>query len=116
MKQLCKPIVLLSLCAAVLTSCSKVPDGLPPVGRPGSVRFTFEAPAAMIPVRGTDPARESGVQDVNLWLAGDVAGILRHRYLSGSGYMGYVVKGGITIKAFSEELSADRMYRYEITN
>lgn len=85
MKQLCKPIVLLSLCAAVLTSCSKVPDGLPSAGRPGSVRFTFEAPAAMIPVRGTDPARESGVQDVNLWLTGEVAGITRHRYLSDSG-------------------------------
>lgn len=34
----------------------------------------------------------------------------------GSAYMGYVVKGGITIKALSKELSADRMYRYMIAN
>lgn len=82
-----KPEILLSLCAAALAlvSCSKVSDELPSAGRPGSVRFTFDAPAAMIPVRGMDPARESGVQDVNLWLLNDVSGIPRHRYLSGSG-------------------------------
>lgn len=82
-----KPEILLSLCAAALAlvSCSKVSDELPSAGRPGSVRFTFDAPAAMIPVRGMDPARESGVQDVNLWLLNDVSGISRHRYLSGSG-------------------------------
>lgn len=34
----------------------------------------------------------------------------------GSAYMGYVVKGGITIKALSKELSADRLYRYMIAN
>ena len=78
-----KPIFQLCAVALVLASCSKT-DGEPPA-RTGSVQFSFDTPAAMIPVRGMDPARESGVQDVNLWLLNDVSGLPRHRYLSGAG-------------------------------
>ena len=34
----------------------------------------------------------------------------------GANYMGYVVKGGITIKTLSVTASRDRLYRYEIAN
>lgn len=88
MKKHVKPEIFLPLCAALLAlaSCSELPEELPAnPSASGSVRFSFETPAAMLTVRSMDPARETEVRDVNLWLMNSMPGAARHRYLSGSG-------------------------------
>lgn len=88
MKKHVKPEIFLPLCAALLAlaSCSELPEELPAnPSASGSVRFSFETPAAMLTVRSMDPALETEVRDVNLWLMNSMPGAARHRYLSGSG-------------------------------
>ena len=82
-----------------------------PVGE--DLRITILVPLAKLSASGRETATEWIEHTLTIY-KGDTAATWSPQ--PGSGYMGYVIKGGIALKALSVTASRDRLYRYMIAN